>query len=253
MQQGFVLQPEKRDMVNKNRNRAIRIFFIISIALHAFIAFSFTDIFPKKTPERRIEVDLKKIKEESVKSFKVPPMPKKIKQISYNQETYNLTPIKEVEYQVKYRQYPKTIVESIKETKYRPILVASISNFFPKHYDFNNDFNKINKNSTKGKDSPLLYYQQLIKEKIEENKRYPLFARNRGIEGLVWLKFIILRNGHVRDIKVVKSSPHQVLDRAAVESIKKANPFPPFPEGLKESSLIINICLRFELKGYARR
>jgi len=230
--------------VNKNKNKAIRIFFIISIALHASILLCFTDIFSAKTPERRIEVDLKEIKEKSVKSLKVPLMPKRIKQV-----TYNLNPIKEIVHQVKYRQYPKTIVESIKETKYRPISVASISNFFPKHYDFNN----INKNSTKGKVSPLFYYQQLIKEKIEENKRYPLLARNKGIEGEVWIKFEILKDGKVKNINVVKSSHHQILDKAARESIKKANPFPPFPEGLKESSLIINICLRFELKGYARR
>lgn len=232
-------------MVNKNKNKAIRIFFIISVVFHASILLCFTDIFSAKTPERRIEVDLKEIKGESVKSPKIPLMPRMVKQV-----TYNLNPIKEVVHQVKYRQCPKTIVESIKETKYRPISVASISNFFSKHYDFSNTNNK---SSTKGKASSLFYYQQLIKQKIEENKRYPLLARNKGIEGDVWVKFEILKNGKVKNIKVVKSSHHQILDKAAIESIKKANPFPPFPEGLKERSLIINICLRFELKEYARR
>jgi len=230
-------------MVNKNKNKAIRIFFIISIALHASILLCFTDIFSEKTSERRIEVDLMEIAEENIRSSEFPLMPKRVN-INY------ANPIKNILHQqVKYRQYPKTIVESIKETKYKPISVASISNFFPKHYDFS-DTN--NKSSTKGKVSPLFYYQQLIKQKIEENKRYPLLARNKGIEGKVWVKFEILKNGKVKDIKIVKSSHHQILDKAAIESIKKANPFPPFPEGLKESSLIINICLRFELKNYAR-
>lgn len=225
-------------MVNKNKNKAIRIFFIISIALHTSILLCFTDIFSAKTPERRIEVDLIEMAEEDIRSSEFP-MPKKV--------DVNYDPIKNILHQqVKYRQYPKTIVESIKETKYKPISVASISNFFPKHYDFNNT------NKNKGKVSPLFYYQQLIKQKIEENKRYPLLARNKGIEGKVWVKFEILKDGKVKDIKVVKSSHHQILDKAAIESIKKANPFPPFPEELKESSLIINICLRFELKNYAR-
>ena len=242
MQQDFVLQQEKRDMVNKNKNKAIRIFFIISMALHAFILLCFTDIFSAKTPERRIEVDLREIAEESIRSPEFPLMPRRVN------VNYDLNPIKNIVHQqVKYRQYPKTIVESIKETKHRPISVASISNFFPEHYDFNNT------NKNKGKVSPLFYYQQLIKQKIEENKRYPLLARNKGIEGEVWVKFEILKNGKVKNINVVKSSRHQILDNAAIESIKKANPFPPFPEGLKESSLVINICLRFELKGYARR
>ncbi|MDL1955866.1 MAG: energy transducer TonB [Candidatus Desulfofervidus auxilii] len=224
--------------MNKNKNKAIRIFFIISIALHTSILLCFTDIFSAKTPERRIEVDLIEMAEEDIRSSEFP-MPKKV--------DVNYDPIKNILHQqVKYRQYPKTIVESIKETKYKPISVASISNFFPKHYDFNNT------NKNKGKVSPLFYYQQLIKQKIEENKRYPLLARNKGIEGKVWVKFEILKDGKVKDIKVVKSSHHQILDKAAIESIKKANPFPPFPEELKESSLIINICLRFELKNYAR-
>lgn len=244
MQQGFVLQQEKRAMVNKNKNKAIRIFFIISIALHASILLCFTDIFPAKTHERRIEVDLMEIAEESIRSSEFPLMPDSVN------VNYDPNPIKNIVHQqVKYRQYPNTIVETIKETKYRPISVASISNFFPKHYDFSNTNNK---GSTKGKASPLFYYQQLIKQKIEENKRYPLLARNKGIEGKVWIKFEILKNGNVKDIKIVKSSHHQILDKAAIESIKKANPFPPFPEGLKESSLIINICLRFQLKRYAR-
>jgi len=239
VQQDFVLQQEKKDMVNKNKNKAIKIFFIISIALHASILLCFTDIFSAKTPERRIEVDLMEIAEENIRSSEFP-MPKRVN-INY------ANPI--LHQQVKYRQYPNTIVESIKETKYKPISVASISNFFPKHYDFSNTNNK---SSTKGKVSPLFHYQQLIKQKIEENKRYPLLARNKGIEGKVWVKFEILKDGKVKDIKIVKSSHHQILDKAAIESIKKANPFPPFPEGLKESSLIINICLRFELKNYAR-
>ncbi|MBW2039261.1 MAG: energy transducer TonB [Deltaproteobacteria bacterium] len=213
--------------MNNRNNRAIRLFLLFSIALHAFIIFSFTDVFTANRHERRIEVDLREIKEEG--SPKVPLRPKRIKQV-----THNLDPIKEIVHQkVKYRQYPKSIVEPIKETRYRPTPLASMTNLFPKHYG--------------GKVDPLLYYQRLIKQKIEENKRYPLFARDEGIEGLVWLKFVILRNGRLKDIKVVKSSPHQILDKAAIESIKKANPFPPFPEEIRERSLTMNICLCFEL------
>lgn len=226
-------------MVNKNKNKAIRIFFIISMALHTSILLCFPDIFSVKTPERRIEVELKEIKEENTKSSKVSFISKNVEQV-----IHNLNLIKEIEYQVKIRQYPKTIAEPIKEIEHKPIFITSTSNFFPKHYKFNN----INKNSAKEKTSSISYYLQLVKQKIEKNKRYPLLARNKGIEGEVWLKFEILKNGKVKNIKVVKSSHYQILDKAAIESIKKANPFPPFPKELKENSLIINISLRFELK-----
>ena len=228
-------------MVNKNKNKAIRIFFIISIALHASILFCFPDIFSVKTPERRIEVELKEIEEENIKPSRISFISKNVEQV-----IHNLNLIKEIEYQVKIRQYPKTIAEPIKEIEHKPIFIISASNFFPKHYKFNN----INKNSVKEKVFSFSHYLQLVKQKIEKNKRYPLLARNKGIEGEVWLKFEILKNGKVKNIKVVKSSHYQILDKAAIESIKKANPFPPFPKELKENSLIINVCVRFELKEY---
>ena len=61
-------------------------------------------------------------------------------------------------------------------------------------------------------------------------------------------KYLVDRKEEIKNIRVVKSSHYQILDKAAIESIKKANPFPPFPKELKENSLIINISLRFELK-----
>ncbi|MDL1957739.1 MAG: energy transducer TonB [Candidatus Desulfofervidus auxilii] len=220
-----------------NKNKAIRIFFIISLAIHIYILFYFNNIFSVKTPEKRIEIELKEIKEE--KSPQILFTPKRVKQV-----IPNLNPIKGIEHQIKLRQYPKTVAEPIKEIEYEPISITDAFSFFPKHYKFNN----INKNSAKEKTSPISYYLQLVKQKIEKNKRYPLLARNKGIEGEVLLKFEILKNGKVKSIKIVKSSHYQILDKAAIESIKKANPFPPFPKELKENSLIINISLRFELK-----
>jgi len=95
-------------MVNKNKNKAIRIFFIISIALHASILLCFTDIFSAKTPERRIEVDLMEIAEENIRSSEFPLMPKMVN------VNYDPNPIKNIVHQqVKYRQYPKTVKSQI--------------------------------------------------------------------------------------------------------------------------------------------
>ncbi len=50
---------------------------------------------------------------------------------------------------------------------------------------------------------------------------YPAFARRMGIEGTVMLKVLVSREGHPLKIDVGKSSGHDLLDRTAVEAVKK--------------------------------
>lgn len=57
---------------------------------------------------------------------------------------------------------------------------------------------------------------------------YPALARRRGQEGKVQLSFIVGDDGRARDIQVLGSSGFSLLDRAAVETIRKI-PLPPPP------------------------
>ena len=68
-----------------------------------------------------------------------------------------------------------------------------------------------------------------IKEDIEKNIRYPRLARKMGWEGKVVVAFVIREDGTVINIRIVKSSGFTLLDNNAVESIKKAQPFPSPP------------------------
>lgn len=51
--------------------------------------------------------------------------------------------------------------------------------------------------------------------------RYPRNAARRRLEGSVTVEFIIMKDGSVRNPKVVASHPPGVFDRAALEAIKK--------------------------------
>lgn len=80
-----------------------------------------------------------------------------------------------------------------------------------------------------------------IRDAIHKKATYPLIARQMGWEGKVEVSFIICADGSVKEIKVVRSSGIEVLDKGAEESIKKASPFPKPPV---EANVIIPIHYR---------
>jgi periplasmic protein TonB len=62
--------------------------------------------------------------------------------------------------------------------------------------------------------------------------RYPMDAR--GATGTVLVKFELDRTGELISSEVKKSSGSQILDRAALEILRRASPFPPFPAAKPE-------------------
>ncbi len=95
-------------------------------------------------------------------------------------------------------------------------------------------------------------YQQKVARQIERARKvYPYRSRlqqNRE-EGTVGVRFVIQPGGGVRQVEVVKSSGHPLLDQAAVEIIENAAPFPPLPPELGVSELAVNSPIRFTLRS----
>ena len=76
---------------------------------------------------------------------------------------------------------------------------------------------------------------------------YPRKARRLGYEGIVMLKVLINENGRVDDLTVLKSSGHNVLDRAALAAVRKWL-FEPGTEGGIKKKMWVKIPVRFDLK-----
>lgn len=72
-----------------------------------------------------------------------------------------------------------------------------------------------------------LFIKHLI-HKINSNKSYPHTARRRGIEGLVDVKFKILSDGNVEDIKII--SGRSIFKKSAIQAITRS-----FPISVKDS------------------
>jgi TonB family protein len=67
---------------------------------------------------------------------------------------------------------------------------------------------------------------QLIQAAIEKVKNYPRMARERGIEGVVRVRFRLSPSGSIERVEVIKSSGHTILDAASVNTVYRAAPMP---------------------------
>jgi TonB family protein len=61
---------------------------------------------------------------------------------------------------------------------------------------------------------------------IERTKSYPRLARERGMEGVVRLRFKLNAAGDVETMEVLKSSGYEILDSASIRAVYRAVPFP---------------------------
>ncbi|MBN2122678.1 MAG: energy transducer TonB [Deltaproteobacteria bacterium] len=76
---------------------------------------------------------------------------------------------------------------------------------------------------------------------------YPRVARRRGYEGVVLLEALVGREGDVKDLRLLGSSGHEVLDRAAMDAVKKWV-FEPGRRGEEPVEMRVKVPVRFQLR-----
>lgn len=94
----------------------------------------------------------------------------------------------------------------------------------------------------------LLRYQDSIKQKIQQEKQYPRWALRVGHEGGVRISFSVLSMGQIKELRLLKSSGFDELDKEAIEAVKRASPFAAFPKMLEDDEIRIEIEIVFYLK-----
>lgn len=90
-------------------------------------------------------------------------------------------------------------------------------------------------------------YFDLVVLKLAEKKVYPKVARRLGVEGNGVLSFSIDKSGNVKNSRISQSTKSQILDDEIIEMLKKAEPFPAFPEYILDSSLSFDVPISFKL------
>ena len=90
-------------------------------------------------------------------------------------------------------------------------------------------------------------YKALVRSKVDAHKHYPRLARRMGEEGRVVVEFSVDASGAVSGVQIRQSSGSERLDEAALQAVRDAAPFPPFPEGVARTRWHFTLPLSFSL------
>ena len=82
--------------------------------------------------------------------------------------------------------------------------------------------------------SAVLKFQQSLRRHVARYQRYPAAASSKQLEGSVDTQFVIARDGTLLGVWVRTSSGRSLLDKEAIETIRRAQPFPPIPPELPD-------------------
>ena len=88
------------------------------------------------------------------------------------------------------------------------------------------------------------FYGSTVRAAIEAHWRKPVLDLQESPQ--VSIQFEILRDGTVRDVRVVSASGVPALDRSALRAVSEASPLPPFPASFRIPST--TAIIEFELQ-----
>jgi protein TonB len=94
---------------------------------------------------------------------------------------------------------------------------------------------------------PLALYLGKVRAAIDRQKRYPTAARRAGVTGQVVLQFVILPDGKVLDPSIAENHASSALGSAALDSLRRASPLPPFPEEITQDRLVVRVPISYKL------
>jgi protein TonB len=82
-------------------------------------------------------------------------------------------------------------------------------------------------------------YMRMLRDRIESIWKYPKEAARRRLAGDLYIKFSIRKNGKLGKIELVRTSGYRALDEAAIQALKKGEPYWPLPENYDKDVLEI--------------
>ena len=94
------------------------------------------------------------------------------------------------------------------------------------------------------------FYLNSWRRKIESvgNLNYPQKARKNKLYGSLRLMVAILPDGSLKEVALLESSGHQVLDDAAVRIVRLSAPYAPFPDALRQSTDVLEIIRTWQFR-----
>jgi len=92
-------------------------------------------------------------------------------------------------------------------------------------------------------------WSKTLSAHVAKFKTYPQQSKRRGEQGRVIIRFTIDAGGKVLDVGLTKRTCFEDLNEEAVNMVKRAEPFPPFPETMKLEKKTFGIPMNYRLAG----
>ncbi|MBD8889925.1 energy transducer TonB [Roseibium litorale] len=88
-------------------------------------------------------------------------------------------------------------------------------------------------------------YPGKVARALRRALRYPSAAKRKRITGEVYVSFTVKQSGQLSNVSVIRSSGSDILDKAALETVRRASPFPPIPPEAGRSSWPFRLPISF--------
>lgn len=95
-------------------------------------------------------------------------------------------------------------------------------------------------------------YFTKLKERIYQVWQYPRESRIRREQGNTRIVFTLRKDGYLENVKILRSSGFENLDREVLRTIRVASPYNPFPESWQEEKIKIPATFDYKLPTWVR-
>lgn len=107
----------------------------------------------------------------------------------------------------------------------------------------------VNDEKDVGKKATYIGYYRLVREKIRYYADKNYIKERSTSQGEVFLSFVVTSSGELLHIMIIdkRSAADPLLRNIAIDSVRDANPFPAFPQGMNQYQITFNVIISFEL------
>lgn len=95
--------------------------------------------------------------------------------------------------------------------------------------------------------SPEQMYLADVRRILESKKNYPMAARRLGHQGRVLVRFVVDRDGHIREAKITQGSTSDILNRAARSLIESIGGLKPFPSEIRLAEWAVVVPIEYQM------
>ncbi len=231
----------------KNPEKRFLLILLFSVILHAGILIAFSVSSKPEVYENKVEINLNNIPEEQPPKVDDVVKPEQLTKVNPEKLTVPIRDIKP--------ERVKPVHKLLRERRINYSELAKIESNIPMNYPVAKKVpvhpvvrHVAPKRPSSGNPKLLSLYLRKVRALIESHKMYPLSAREKGIEGKVLVSFVVLKDGSIKDLRILKSSGSRALDEAARKAIADSVPFPPFPPQIKRDRIRLKLYIVFKLE-----